>query len=348
MKRNKIIAVVIGAALLVALLTFTMTYSVPFHAVALVTTFGNPGGDESVKTEPGLHVKMPAPIQSVKTFDRRLQLVDTRLETQATKDGLQVVVQAFTFWRIDDSAQGVLNFNQAFGSIDEAHDQLAGRMRSAVGAISEFEFEELVGEGNRLAEAEERIKQRLMTAGAVSGQATRTLADLGVVVERVGLSQVMLPVETTQSVVGRMREERDLRAGMFMQRGQSEAASILSEAAGKSQRIRNYADRLAAGLRARGDTLAASSIAIMNEDPEFAVFLIWLDGLERTTRGATTFFLPPTMAPFHLLSFDRAGLAGTPKPEDAMPEIVPIGTQGAAEGDGRLHARDAGADEEGN
>jgi membrane protease subunit HflC len=327
-KRNKIFAVVIGAALLVALLTFTMTYSVPFHAVALVTTFGNPGGDDSVKTEPGLHVKMPAPIQSVKTFDRRLQLVDTRLETQATKDGLQVVVQAFTFWRIDDRPSGVLNFNQAFGSIEEAHDQLAGRMRSAVGALSEFEFEELVGEGNRLAEAEERIKQRLMTAGAVSGEVTQTLADLGVVIERVGLSQVMLPVETTQSVIERMKKERELRANVSMNRGASAALSINSEAAGKASRIRDYANRLAAGLRARGDTLAASSIAIMNEDPEFAVFLIWLDGLERTTAGATTFFLPSTMAPFHLLNFDRAGLAGTPKPQDEAPQIVPIGNQG--------------------
>jgi membrane protease subunit HflC len=346
-KRNKIIAVVVGAALLLALLTFTMTYPLRFYEVALVTTFGNPGGEDSVKKEPGLHVKLPAPIQAVKTFDRRLQLVDTRLETQATRDGLQVVVQAFTFWRIDDSPQGVINFNQAFGSIDEAHDQLEARMRSAMGALSEFEFDELMGEGNRLAEAEERIKERLMLAGSVSGESARTLADLGVKIERVGLSQIMLPVETTQSVVTRMTEERQLRANMYMNQGLSKSTTIASEAAGKAERIKRYADRLAAILRARGDELAASSITVMNEDPEFAVFLIWLDGLERTTAGATTFFLPPTIAPFHLLSFDRAGLAGTPKPEGEMPRVVPIG-EGASERESQASADNADATEEGN
>ncbi len=348
MKRNSIIALVIGGALLVALLMFSMTYSVRFNEVALITTFGNAGDANSVKVEPGLHLKLPAPIQAARTFDRRLQLVDTRLETHTTRDGLQVEVQAFTFWRIDDSPQGVLDFNESFGSIEAARDQLESRMRSAVGALSEFEFEELVGEGNRLVEAEERIKQRLMASGAMTEGGAGTLADLGIRIEKVGLSQIMLPVQTTTSVVTRMKDEREQRAGEFMDRGASEATNIASATAATVETIEHYAGRLAAELRARGDELATRSIAIMNEDPEFAVFLIWLDGLERTTQGVSTFFLPTSMAPFHLLDFEGGDFAGAPMPRDATPELIPAGDRAGLARDGMTPGGGDSLDDDGD
>lgn len=332
---NRLIAVIVGLALLVSLLLFSMTYSVRFNEVALVTTFSKAGSEKAVQTEPGLHFKLPAPIQGTKKFDRRLQLVDTRLDTQATKDGLLVVVQAFVMWRIDDSPGGVLKFDKSFGAIDDGARHIETRLQSALSALSEYDFNELIGPDNKLAEAEEAIQARL--AGRGAGQ-TKTLAETGVIIESIGLSRVLLPVGTTRNVIDRMQAQREGRAVAVRDRGATQAVTIKAEATNIASRIGSHARRLASKIRADGDRLASASVGIMNEDSEFATYLIWLDALERTTAGTSTFFLPPSIPPFHLLQFNENGLAGAiPKPAG---ELTP--TRAAVSGGERIAGDGAG------
>lgn len=316
MKRNTLTALGIGAGLLVALLGYSMTYSVKFSDVAIVTTFGKAG---RVQVEPGLHVKMPYPFQAVKMLDRRNQIVESRLETQATRDGLQVVVQAFAMWRVarDEQGEGIRRFHDNFASMDDARAQMEGRLRNAMAAVSEFNFSDLIGRNTRLAEAERRIHERLMA----ETQGGRGLRDLGIDVQQVGLSQVLLPIETTKSVIERMQQERELRAQIERDKGESAAAAITSDANAKSAKILAYANRIAFEIRAKGDALAGDSVRTMSEDPEFAVFLIWLDALTEITSGHTTIFLPTTIAPLHLLNQPRG--AGVPLPDEDVFRDLP-------------------------
>jgi len=325
---SKIVAVVIGLVLLVALLGFSMTYSVRFSEVAIVTTFGKA---TTIQSSPGLHFKWPVPIQSATKYDSRLQTVDTRMETHATSDGLQVIAQAFVLWRIDP--ERVLDFNGHFGSIEAASSAIESRMRSAGGAISEFEFAELIGRDNNLPEVEDRITQRLTAAGADS----RSLAELGVRIEDVGLSQILLPVETTKKVVERMKKEKDEAAERIRSESNAFAQGIRSDGQRMAQVILDHADRVANRIRAEGDALSRVSVAKLNEDPAFAQFLFWLDALEKSTGGATTFFMPVNIAPFHLFDPERIGTPGIPQP-DVMPiggmRAVPRNTPAGATADG--------------
>lgn len=345
MKQNKTIAFIVGAVLVVMLALFMTTYSLRFNEVAVVTTFGEASGPGAVEREPGLHFKLPVPIQSAKTFDRRLQVMDTRLETQATKDGRQVVVQAFALWKINDQdAQSILNFDRAYGSIDRAKDDIEARMRSAVSAISQFEFDELIGENSRLDEAEDAILQRL-----ASGEGNESLAGLGVEIVEVGLSQVILPIETTQSVIERMKDERDTRAEIIRIQGESDYQRIISEGAEKADRIRAFADRLATQIRAQGDSLASAAIKEMTTlDPEFATFLIWLDALEQVAQNNSTYFIPTNFAPFHLLNVGgQVGRIPQPAgPRPGEPGVAAEPLDDDAKATDRLIARDGAQDDQ--
>ncbi|MGI9014441.1 MAG: SPFH domain-containing protein [Phycisphaerales bacterium] len=326
MKDNKFIIFLVGGLLLILLLGYSATYSVRFNEVAIVTTFGD-AEDSSVQTKPGLHFKLPAPIQAVRTIDRRLQIVDSRLETQATSDGLQVVVQAFVFWRVDDSSPALIRqFNDSYPTMEAARDDIERRMRTAVSALSEYAFTDLIGPDNKLKAAEAAIRARLQ-----GGSSGGSLAAMGIVIDQVGLSQVLLPVATTKAVIERMQAERIARAEEVRNRAGAEASSITANANLIATRIRQHADRLANEIRSRGDMLATAPLNVMDEEPELAMLLMWIDALKATTAGTSTFFLPPNMAPWHVLNVsDPASSSGVPMPAE---RLGPPSVGGGAEAD---------------
>jgi len=65
---------------------------------ALVLQFGDP---KRVVKKPGLHFKIPF-VQNVEYFDKRILDFDAQAEEVPTKDQKQLVVDAFTRYRIVD------------------------------------------------------------------------------------------------------------------------------------------------------------------------------------------------------------------------------------------------------
>lgn len=326
---NKSFTIVVGIAVLLGLAIYFMTYSVPYNQVAVVTTFAKVDRDRperNVVQEPGIRFKLPPPFQSVRKIDQRLQLVDTRLDTRATRDQLQVIVQAFLLWKVDDSsAGGVVNFYESYrGDTDAASADLEQRLRTAMAALSSFDFEDLVGPNNRL----EAVEQAILDQLNVGDGASRGLASLGIQPVSVGLSQVLLPAETARTVVQRMQQERRVLAEIERSKGEAEFQRIRSDATQKSQRIRQYAETLANRIRVEGDRRATAAIAGLSEEPDLAIFLIWLDALEEIASRNSTFVMPTDMAPVHLLNIASAG-SGVPKPVRSIQEFVAQGDPAA-------------------
>ena len=84
-------AFALGLAILLVLVLYSTTYTVNFHEFAIRTRFGVPAG---VERSAGLHFKYPFFIDTVTKLDRRMQIVESPLQTVQTSDGLQVVVRA--------------------------------------------------------------------------------------------------------------------------------------------------------------------------------------------------------------------------------------------------------------
>lgn len=306
---NKAIALGVGLLLVVLLLLFSTTYTVKFNEVAIKATFGRTG-EQSVIREPGLHFQWPVFIDKVTKLDTRLQLVESPHEEITTADGLQIVVRAYLLWKI--RPEGERRFFEKNSSIEGATKNLPGQFRTAfTGTLSQYNFSDLVGPASRLPAAEDAIKRAL----------TETLVDLGIEPVAVGISQVMLPAKTSRAVLQRMQATRNVRAEAERYKGNAEAERIQSEAKTMADKIRAFATQRAEEIRALGEVQAAKYLEQMSEDQEsedLAVFLVWLNALERALGDNTTVILPTYLEPFHLLNPKDSTTRGSiPQPRGA-------------------------------
>jgi len=317
---NKPLAIGIGLLLLICLVLFSTTYSVSFHEVAIRQTFGQ-ATDESVVTEPGLHFKLPIFADQITTYDTRLQLLESALDTIPTADGQQVVVRAYLLWQIDTDEGGPRRFDTSHRSLEAASTAIDDQFRTAIAAgISRYNFDDLIGTDSRLPEAEEAILAHL-----------DSLRETGIVPRSVGISQVLLPPRVTRNVLERMKATREILGRAERFKGDAEAERIESEARTMADKIRAFAELRAEEIRAAGNEEAARYIAEMAKDVELATFLVHLQALDRALSERTTVVLPTAFSPWHLMNLStRVDGRGLPMPDAetmaAQPNLIaPLG-----------------------
>jgi len=259
-----------------AILSFSMFYTVRFTENAVVTTFGN-AGEDSIITEPGLRFKLPYPVQAVTKYDTRTRIVQARSETQQTADDFQIIVEAYLTYQVDDPLRFFQSFSNAGDrAIDHffkaENDVLSDVLRSSLGETSRFAINDLFtprGEMSRLPELESRVLEQL----TVGGEGGTPLGDYGIRVTSVGIERIILPEETTDAVIKRMGANRDRLAERYESEGRSQKVAIEEEAQADALRIRNFANRRASEIRAQGELDAVPWLAEQNANPELAVFL---------------------------------------------------------------------------
>lgn len=305
---NKPFVIVIGLVLLGSLLLFSTTYTIKYHEVGIKTRFGK--ATDSIIMEAGLGFKWPKPIDSVITLDTRLQMIETPLETIQTLDGQQLVVRAFLLWRIDEEGDGPLNFYTHYKntSLTDATESLRSEFRTSVKhGVSNYRFNQLIGRDSQIALAEAAIQEHM-----------QSIRDKGVRPVKVGFRQMSLPAKTVNAVISRMNRERKNLANLERVRGSAEAARIQNEAMIDSEKIMAFANQRAEEIRAQGDALAATYLEQMSEDQDLAIFLVWIDALEKSLSNSTTFILEQDVAPWHLMnSSTRLDDRGIPQPGKA-------------------------------
>ncbi|MBM4104904.1 MAG: hypothetical protein FJ257_01135 [Phycisphaerae bacterium] len=297
---NRTFAILLGLLILAVLVLFNVTYTVNFHEIAVKTRFGKPAG---IVGE-GLHFKLPFFMERVVKLDTRMQLVDSPLETVLTRDGQQVVVQAFLLWQLDREESAAIQFFTSYGSTDAASRELETRLQGAVRAVGGYQFRELIGADSRLPEVEQAILDDL-ARNAVAG----------IKPVSVGLSRVVLPPKTTVAVLARMAEVQNNLSKLEDARGASEAEAIRSQAAAQADAIRSFAEQWAERIQAVGNEEATRYYQEMKSQSDLAIFLSWLDTLKAGLRGSTTFVTDTRQAPFHLLEVEApTDPSGIPQP----------------------------------
>lgn len=302
------IPIIIAIAITAVLILFNTTYTVNFHEIAVLTRFGKPAG---IERDAGLHLKAPLFIDQVTRIDTRLQFIESPLETVLTKDGQQVLVQAYLLWRVDAEGDAPLQFFVSYGTAEAAGKELETQLQGAVRAVGKYQFGELIGTGSKIADAESAILADL-----------RSTKLAGIEPVSVGISQIVLPPKTTVAVQRRMAAVQETLANLEESKGHSEAEAIKSQAASAADTIRNFADQWAAQIEAKGNVEATRYYQIMKEDAELAIFLSWLDALKGSLAGSTTFVTDLNRAPFHLLDLSAPSDDGS-IPQPAKPYAAP-------------------------
>lgn len=328
---TKPIAFIVGLVLLVALLLFSMTYTVSFHEVAIKTRFGR---EQTVVADAGLHFKLPLIADKITKIDTRLQLRESPMETIQTADGQQLIVQAFMMWKVREADNGPLDFYASYpAGVEEANQSLTSQFGTALRVgLSRYSFDDLIGARSRLQDAEAAIKAELDSMSAK-----------GIEPVSVGVSKLMLPTKTTQAVLTRMQAARRQISEIERDRGNAKATAIESQARADADKIRTFADQRAAEIRSAGKKNEAEYMAKMDQEKSLAIFLAWKDALQTTLSQNTTLVIPTAFAPFHILQLNTpTDGQGFPKPTAGdLPIAAPSPSAKANESPSRSAPADA-------
>ncbi|MEL7059398.1 MAG: protease modulator HflC [Acidobacteriota bacterium] len=248
--------------------------------VGIVTRFGRP---LETLAEPGLHLKLPWPVDRVMRLDRRLLVFDNEPAEMLTRDKRNVVVDSFVLWRIEDP----LRFAQTVRTRQEAEARLLDLIASALGAaVGQEPLESLINvdpSAVRLRQVAERTAESVRET---------TLPSFGIAIVDLRLNGFNLPAQNRASVIERMRAERSRIATAFRSEGEEEALKIGAEAAKEEDRLLAEAEAEAEAIRGAGE---AEALALLSEayaqDPDFYRFLRDLESYEKILDQNTTIFL---------------------------------------------------------
>ena len=277
-------------------LSMLVVFQVRQTEVAFVTRFGSP-----VRTvvEPGLHIKWPDPIESVTRFDARLRLFEGDFAETTTKGAVPVIVKTYVVWRIANP----LEFYKSVGtSIQTAETKLYSHIKDIQNRVfGQHQFGELVNSDPnqvRLAQIEAEMLDYLKRSDSGNPSVER---NYGVEIAALGIKQLKVSEDVTAKVFNRMKAARTLRTKATIAEGQAEAKAIESDAKARKEELLAAAEARAMAIRGQGDAEAARYYHMLEQEPQFALFLKNLESLKTMLNSRTTFVVPMDAEPFKLL-----------------------------------------------
>ena len=256
MNANRLIAAGIGFVTLIYILSSSI-FVVDQRKFAVVFAFGS---IVRVIENPGIQVKLPAPFESVRFFDRRILTIDNpEAERFITAEKKNLLVDSYVKWRIVDPRKFFISFK---GDERLAQDRLTQLVRSALNEeFTKRTVRELISD------------QREEVMQGIRKKVADDASDIGVEIVDVRLKRVDLLAEISDSVYRRMEAERKRVANELRSMGAAESDKIRANAERQRDTILAEAYRDAQKIKGAGDAKATALYAeAFGRDPQFAQF----------------------------------------------------------------------------
>lgn len=250
-----------------ACLAQTCLYTVGEREYAMLFALGEL---KIVVTEPGLHFKLPAPLQNVVYLDKRILTLDASgADLVQTSEKKNLMIDTFVKWRIGDARRYWVSFQ---GSERAASDRLAMLLRDVLNiAVNKRTVNQITSSEREkaMAEISELLQARVKA--------------LGIDIVDVRMKRVDFTPEISESVYSRMEAERKRVASEERSKGAAQAERIRAGADRQSEVILAEAYRDAQKTKGEGDGEAARIYAdAFGKDPEFARFYRSLEAYRRS------------------------------------------------------------------
>jgi len=252
---NRIVALVVGIVIVLFVASSTL-YVVDQRHMAVVSGHGDAS---PVLVGPGLHFKLPPPLQTATFVENRIQSFDAPdSDRYTTSDKIDVLVNPVIRYRISDPLK---LFADTKGDVQGLPDRLATLSRSALGdAFAKYSLPDALA------------KQQDITAEARTDMQKST-AEFGVDVLDIQLTRIDFPADMTDAVFKRMIAARQQVATQVRAQGAAEADQIKADAARQQEGLIADAYRQAQTIKGEGDGRAASIAAdAFGRDPQFYQF----------------------------------------------------------------------------
>ena len=241
----------------------------------VILQFGKP---VKIIKEPGLNFKLPAPIQVLNSFEKRLLEYDVPPEEILSRDKKSLIIDNYVRWRIVDP----LLFLQTVRAIPTAKTRLDDIVYSELRQeLGNHDMHEIITETREL------IMEKVTLA---SNEET---SKYGIEVIDVRIRRVDLPQENEASIYARMEAERKRQANKFRSEGEEEAQKIRAATDRDKTVILAEAYKTAQQIRGEGEAEALDIYATsFSKDPDFYEFLRTLETYEKVIDKKTTLVLP--------------------------------------------------------
>ncbi|MRH42887.1 FtsH protease activity modulator HflK [Aquibacillus halophilus] len=303
------IAIVFGVAVL-GVVGFTSWFTVDESEQAVIVTFGHP--EEGI-TEPGLHFKLPWPIQEVETLSKETFSLDFGFgqdgsdtnETVRMITGDENIVQAdlVVQWKITQPAKYLYN--------SEDPEQILFNATSASlrGIIGSTVIDEALTSGK--AEIENEVRELLVTL--------MDDYDIGISISDVKLQEVDLPNEEVRQAFTKVTDARETMNTKINEARKYENQAV-EEALGEKDAIISRAEgaKIALIERARGDIAEFNALYnAYTNNPNITRQRLIIETLEQVLPDAKVFVMNDDGNTLKYLPLTSSGNQETPKPSAA-------------------------------
>ena len=262
------------------------------------------GQIKEVITEPGLHFKLPPPLQNVTYIDKRLLTLDSPdTEPMLTAEKQRVVIDWYVRWRISDPQAYIRNVG-----LDEKSgaNQLNRVVRNA--------FQEEINKRTVKELLSLKREDLMADVKAEVLDKVRGAKPWGVDVVDVRITRVDYVEAITESVYRRMEAERKRVANELRSTGAAEGEKIRADADRQREITVANAYRDAQTIKGQGDAEAARIYAeAFGSDPQFAQFYRSLDAYKASFNSKSdVMVLDPSSSEFFKV-FRGGNAAGAKK-----------------------------------
>lgn len=286
--KNK--AIPIAVSLLVLLLgLYLITFQVRETEVVFVERLGKVVDKQY---DPGFHFGWPAPIDRIHRYDSRMRVFEGQFVETNTKGLVPIIVKPYVVWRIEDAYK----FYKSQKAEKEAESKLFGLINNSLNeVIGTHSFGDLVNSDPG------RIQLAAIQDEMLAALKDASEEEYGLKIETFGIKQLKVNEDVTAKVFDRMKAARNLQTEAITSKGAAEAKAIRTEADRINQVLLSAAQARALEIKGQGDADAAQYYALLEEEPEFAIFLRNLEVLPMLLGENSTYVVPTDADPFKLL-----------------------------------------------
>jgi len=262
--------IILGGFVLAIIIAASTLFVVDQRQFAVVYALGE---IKAVISEPGLKMKLPAPLQNVVFLDRRIQTLDsTESRPIFTAEKKSLVIDWLVKWRIVEPKQFIRNNGV---DLRNAENRLSPIVQAA---LNEEVTKRTVA--NMLSSEREKVMQ------AVVKRLADDAKSFGIEVVDVRIKRVDFAANITDSVYRRMESERKRAANELRSTGGAEGEKIRADADRQREIIVAEAYRDAQKIKGDGDAKASAIYAdAFGKDPQFAQFYRSLEAYRSTFRS---------------------------------------------------------------
>ena len=270
---------------LIAIVGLSTVFTVDETRQVVILQFGEPV--RIIKT-PGLHFKLPAPLQVAQRFDDRLLEYDVPPEEILSKDKKSLIVDNYVRWRITDPLLFLQTVQTEPIAKTRIDDIVYSELRRELGTHNMSEI---------ITERREIIMEKVTRQSAIATK------PYGIEVVDVRLKRVDLPQNNEQSIYRRMQAERIRQANKFRSEGEEESQKIKASTDKDKTIILATAYKEAEEVKGEGEAKAVDIYArAFSKDPDFYEFYRTLETYKIILDKKTTLVLPTNSKLFDILN----------------------------------------------